>query len=364
VHALLIAAFVLPWVLVGFMVYLLAFAMHERGDAALHLQQLQRRIWDLEAQIEPPPEERPGLELGVDAPPVELTDLDGRRRSLAEFRGQPVVLVFSSPDCAHSRRLAPELGRLPENAPAPVVITHGDAAENRALASRSGWTCPVLLDDAWQVVDAYNAIGTPSAYLIDGQGRIASSLAVGQEAILALFDPLSYSPDVEQLKLLDRARAAGLRVRDTSESRINRDGLKAGEDAPTFVLPDLDGRPRSLLDYRGTRVLLVFSDPGCGPCEVLMRDLAPLFAHDGADGLQLLVVGRGDPDANRAHTEYSGFGIPVLLQRGREIAKQYGIFATPAGYLIDEQGVIEQDVAVGALSVLELARPGSVRTKQ
>jgi peroxiredoxin len=278
--------------------------------------------------------------------------------------GQPVVLVFFSPECAYSRRFAPELGRLPENAPAPVVITHGDAAENRALASENGWTCPVLLDDAWQVVDAYNAIGTPSAYLIDGHGRIASSLAVGQEAILVLFEPLIYSPDVEQQKLLDSARAAGLRVRDTSESRINREGLKAGEDAPTFVLPDLDGRPRSLLDYRGTKVLLVFSEPGCSPCEVLMRDIVPLFAHDPDDGLQLLVVSRGDPDVNRQDGEYGGFGVPVLLQRGREISKQYGIFATPAGYLIDEQGVIEQDVAVGPLSILELARSRSVRTKK
>src|SRR5206468_1918024 len=53
--------------------------------------------------------------------------------------------------------------------------------------------------------------------------------------------------------------------RSLSESRLNRGGLPAGTPAPAFRLPRLDGGEISLEEYRGRRVLLVFSDPHCGP---------------------------------------------------------------------------------------------------
>ena len=44
----------------------------------------------------------------------------------------------------------------------------------------------------------------------------------------------------------------------------------------------------------------------------------------------------------------------MLLQRRWEVSKEYGIFATPVGYLIDEEGVIAKDVAVGSDAILRL----------
>ena len=49
-----------------------------------------------------------------------------------------------------------------------------------------------------------------------------------------------------------------------------------------------------------------------------------------------------------------GLTFPVALQRHWEISRDYGIFATPVGYLIDERGVIAADVAVGAKAILAL----------
>src|SRR3954467_2090348 len=47
-----------------------------------------------------------------------------------------------------------------------------------------------------------------------------------------------------------------------ARSKIKRDGLKAGTAAPEFRLPRLDGRgDLELTELRGTRVLLVFSNP-------------------------------------------------------------------------------------------------------
>src|SRR6266516_2146714 len=61
-----------------------------------------------------------------------------------------------------------------------------------------------------------------------------------------------------------RDRASCFGNRSLARSKINRDGLKAGTSAPSFRLPRLDGGELSLEELRGTRILLVFSDPHCG----------------------------------------------------------------------------------------------------
>src|SRR5262245_48876472 len=70
--------------------------------------------------------------------------------------------------------------------------------------------------------------------------------------------------------------------RSLAHSRIKRDGLKAGTVAPNFRLPRLDGRGElSLEDLRGRPVLLVFSDPHCGPCQVLAPHLEKFHREVG-----------------------------------------------------------------------------------
>ena len=45
-----------------------------------------------------------------------------------------------------------------------------------------------------------------------------------------------------------------------------------------------------------------------------------------------------------------------MLQPGWRLSKEYGIFATPVAFLIDEEGVIERDVVRGPNEILALAR--------
>ena len=141
--------------------------------------------------------------------------------------------------------------------------------------------------------------------------------------------------------------------RPVAESRIEREGLKAGTRAPLFSLPDLHGRALSLEEYRGRRVLLVFSDPNCGPCNALAPELVRLDAENPA--LQLLVVSRGELEENRLKAREYGFAFPLVLQDKWNLSKEYGIFATPVAFLIDEEGVIEQPVAIGVDGILALA---------
>lgn len=137
-------------------------------------------------------------------------------------------------------------------------------------------------------------------------------------------------------------------------SRIERNGLRAGTPAPDFSLPDLHGEMISLHDYRGRRVLLIFTDPNCGPCDKLILRLAcsPSAAREA--GLELLIVGRGDPEQNRVKTDALAVVFPVVLQKKWELSRKYGIFATPVGFLIGPNGLIERDVARGAEEIVAL----------
>jgi peroxiredoxin len=113
------------------------------------------------------------------------------------------------------------------------------------------------------------------------------------------------------------------------------------------------------VDFRGRRLLLVFSDPNCGPCD----ELAPLLQelHVERPDLQVLVISRRDAEATAAKAEALGITFPIVMQQQWEISKQYGMFATPIGYLIDERGIVAKDVAVGVEPILALAdEPASV----
>ncbi|MGH7226104.1 MAG: peroxiredoxin family protein, partial [Gemmataceae bacterium] len=134
-------------------------------------------------------------------------------------------------------------------------------------------------------------------------------------------------------------------------SRLKRDGFKAGSPAPSFRLPRPDGGEVSLEEYRGRRLLLVFSDPDCGPCAELAPDLERF--HRGGD-VPVLMISRRDAEANRRKIAELGLTFPVGLQRHWEISLLYGMFATPIAYLIDERGVLLADVAAGAQPIRDL----------
>src|SRR5439155_21575584 len=130
-----------------------------------------------------------GLTPGVPAPAFELPDLSGRRTSLAQFRGRRVLLVFFNPECVFCEQMTPELSTLPLDDPGvalPVVVTTGDAAANRRFFEEHKTPCPVLLQQQMEVAARYRANGTPTGYLIDEEGLIATELATGAEALFAL----------------------------------------------------------------------------------------------------------------------------------------------------------------------------------
>ena len=148
------------------------------------------RAWVAKVSVgRPPHADAPAeLAIGAPAPDLRLPMVDGPDVALADLRGAEALLVFWSPRCGYCQRMLPDLRALEADladdprAPRLLVVASGTAEDARALDLRS----PVLLDAAFATGRAFGASGTPSAVRISADGRVASAVAVGAPAVLAL----------------------------------------------------------------------------------------------------------------------------------------------------------------------------------
>src|SRR5437660_6127716 len=150
-----------------------------------------------------------------------------------------------------------------------------------------------------------------------------------------------------------RSRAG---MKPLSQSRIERNGLKPGSIAPDFTLPDIYGGSVALEQYRGQRILLVFSDPHCGPCNDVAQQLVRSYRRRRPDAANIIVVSRGEREENRRKAEEHGFEFPVVIQDRWKLSRKYGIFATPVAFLIGEDGRTQREVAIGFEQIRSLLR--------
>lgn len=358
---------ILPWLVVALVLWVSfqvgSEMVRQNGRILFRLEALEGRLARLDgrwvaameaggAKAEHPP----GLAPGTPSPELELVDLDGDSRTLSEWRGRRLLLVFFDARCGFCRQLAPDLAALPvdgaDGSPLPLLLAGGDAEANRSFVEERGLRFPVLLVDGSQAAARYRAQGTPVGYLVDEEGRIASELAVGAPAVLALAGAASGSDAGAGAEIARAGERAPSRLRPVSESRIAREGLRPGTEAPDFTLPRLGGGEVSLSEYRGRRLLLVFSDPACGPCDLLAGRLGELARRTPEP--EVLMVSRRDEEANLRKVKEHGLSFPVVLQRSWEISRRYAMFGTPIAYLIDEAGSIAAEAAVGPDPILAL----------
>jgi len=141
---------------------------------------------------EPPPEPSPvpmGVAVGEPIPPFELLDAEGRTVSSEGLRGHQLLLVNWSPRCGFCLRIGAELGSLQagleDHGVELVFLTTGNAEENRAVFDEAGLHARVLFVET-QMPEVFGAVGTPSAYLVDSEGRAASQLMIGADKVPSL----------------------------------------------------------------------------------------------------------------------------------------------------------------------------------
>ena len=133
--------------------------------------------------------------------------------------------------------------------------------------------------------------------------------------------------------------------------------LKAGDPAPDFTLPDADGRPVSLKDFRGRRVIVYFYPaaltPGCTTQACDFRD--NLSELDGA-GVTVLGISP-DPVAKLARfREEQDLTFPLLSDAGKTSLSAYGAYGEKKLYGKTGIGVIRSTFVIGPDGTLEVAQ--------
>jgi peroxiredoxin/uncharacterized membrane protein YphA (DoxX/SURF4 family) len=131
-------------------------------------------------------------------------------------------------------------------------------------------------------------------------------------------------------------------------------GLPVGSQAPAFSLSGLHGETMTLdaLRAAGKPTMLIFSDPGCGPCNSLLPEIGKWQREDAAK-LNVALVSRGTVEANRAKSAEHGL-TQVLLQKDREVAQSYLSSGTPGAVVIRPDGTIDSPLAQGAEQIRNL----------
>jgi peroxiredoxin len=120
--------------------------------------------------------------------------------------------------------------------------------------------------------------------------------------------------------------------------------------APPLSGTDLDGKAVSLADYRGQPVLLHFWATWCGVCKVEQHNIDAV----AGDWPVLSVASQsGSADAIAAYVREHAFAARVVVDEESTLARQFGVHAFPATFVIDGGGEIRH-VEVGYTTELGL----------
>lgn len=148
-----------------------------------HLDRLASSRPDAATVVRAPRRMITDLTVGKTAPDITGTDLDGRPLSLNAYRDKVVVLVFSAEWCAICRTQEPyERFLLERYQRWPFALLGVQTGSSRETARAAHATSPVSHRSWWDqpsedqtsgpIANAWNVIGWPASYVIDGDGVI------------------------------------------------------------------------------------------------------------------------------------------------------------------------------------------------
>lgn len=303
-------------------------------------------------------QEAEGLPVGSEAPQFSLSGLYGETLTLDALRssGKPLMMLFTDPGCGPCNAMLPEIGRWQEehaNRLTLSLVSRGGVEENKTKAQEHALENIVLQKD-WEVSESYEVRGTPSAVLVSPEGKISSPVAGGAEGIRGL---LSYAVgERAQLPMQPhQPQAEGEPCPNCGKVHAAAPTMPAareiGEPAPEVKLADLQGTTVELEDFRGHETLVLFWNPGCGFCQQMLPEIKQWEENRPEAAPELLFVSAGSEEANRDMKLSS----KVVLDQQFAAGRAFGASGTPSAVLVDAEGRIASEVAVGAPAVLDLA---------
>ena len=124
--------------------------------------------------------------IGENVPEFSIADLRGTAISQKDFQGKKTLVAFWSLTCPHCvtmmkdlREWEKEKGR---DEPNLIVFSDGETEAHKDFDLKS----PILIDKEYEIAEKLGMFGTPSAVLVNEDGKIVSETATGAPQIWAL----------------------------------------------------------------------------------------------------------------------------------------------------------------------------------
>ncbi|HEY6423194.1 MAG TPA: thioredoxin-dependent thiol peroxidase [Pseudonocardiaceae bacterium] len=132
--------------------------------------------------------------------------------------------------------------------------------------------------------------------------------------------------------------------------------LSSGDAAPDFTLPDADGKPVSLSDYRGRSVVVycypAASTPGCTKQACDFRDN---LAELDTAGFAVLGISPDPPAKLAKFRAAEGLSFPLLSDVDRTVLVSYGAYGEKQMYGRTITGVIRSTFVIDAQGRIDKA---------
>lgn len=120
-------------------------------------------------------------------------------------------------------------------------------------------------------------------------------------------------------------------------------GIAIGQAAPDFTLHTVDGQQYRLADLRGRPVMVNFFATWCPPCKAEMPLLEEAHRREQGSGSDLVILAIDLNEAAvtvRSFQERLGLTLPILIDKGDQVSRRYGIVPLPTSYFIDREGIV------------------------
>jgi peroxiredoxin Q/BCP len=129
--------------------------------------------------------------------------------------------------------------------------------------------------------------------------------------------------------------------------------LSPGDTAPAFTLPDSDGKPVSLSDFLGRKVVLyVYPAASTLGCTTQACDFRDNLSSLTSAGYDVIGLSPDKPEKLAKFRDAEGLTFPLLADPAKEVLTAYGAYGEKSLYgktvvgvirstfVLDEQGVV------------------------
>ncbi|MBA3335105.1 MAG: redoxin domain-containing protein [Acidobacteria bacterium] len=283
-----------------------------------------------------------GLLIGTPAPEFSLPDINDKIVTSVQLFAQakPTLLLFVSPTCGPCASLLPEIETWQNDLRDKmefILVSSGKVEDNlKKFAGNS--VKQILLQKDREAALLFGAEWTPAAVLVNDDGTIASKSAIGDQQIRQLVEKIKSGIETGEKLLIPNSNGVAIQ------------NAKLGMNLPEFSLNDVFDKTITSQSLLGKKTLVTFWSATCGYCKQMLDDLREWDKTKGMDEPNLLVISEGEPELHKTFALNS----PIVLDSKRTVSNQLGMQGTPSAILINENGKVVSETAIGAEQIWTL----------